>query len=400
MEDMKKFSILMVGETASRIGNNLFDIAIIWYVNKLTSSTAIVGGVTALFNSVVFLEVFTGYFADKIPKAKLMLIIDVLQVLAMITAIVMYSILGTSELLVVCVAFFSKLLGSFFDPTVNAIIPELVDDRNLDKANGINQGIQFATQLIGMLFGGILIAWISLSSFLIVNAITFIVSFISILFLVAKFKIIQSRDLNNRSVLEQSNLVSGIKYVYRNKKLLQIVIISMLTMFLVGPFMSLDVVWVTRVLKSNATIYALTEIMLIIGLLIGNLLAGFIKITLHANLIFSLVCMGLCLAIIGLTKSVFLTLLLVIPFGGSAGIVSVKIMSYLQTTTPKELMGRVTGATTGLSNTAMPLGMLLGGLISEKIGVSLTFIFIGIIIIIFGMSLPLVLLSQLKKAQK
>ncbi len=342
MKDMKKFSILMVGETASRIGNNLFDIAIIWYVNKLTSSTAIVGGVTALFNSVVFLEVFTGYFADKIPKAKLMLIIDVLQVLAMITAIVMYSILGTSELLVVCVAFFSKLLGSFFDPTVNAIIPELVDDRNLDKANGINQGIQFATQLIGMLFGGILIAWISLSSFLIVNAITFIVSFIAILFLVAKFKIIQSRDLNNRSILEQSNLVSGVKYVYRNKKLLQIVIISMLTMFLVGPFMSLDVVWVTRVLKSNATIYALTEIMLIIGLLIGNLLAGFIKITLHANLIFSLVCMGLCLAIIGLTKSVFLTLLLVILFGGSAGIVSVKIMSYLQTTTPKELMGRVT----------------------------------------------------------
>ncbi|WP_204120797.1 MULTISPECIES: MFS transporter [Levilactobacillus] len=82
------------------------------------------------------------------------------------------------------------------------------------------------------------------------------------------------------------------------------------------------------------------------------------------------------LAVMGMVAlpTVTMTFVMRLFIGLGAGTINVAVFTLIQSTTPAGILGRVNGAMLAASNLALPVGMMLGGLISAVIGVSGVFL--------------------------
>lgn len=70
--------------------------------------------------------------------------------------------------------------------------------------------------------------------------------------------------------------------------------------------------------------------------------------------------------------------------GASGTFFNVPLMAYIQETVPPQMMGKVFSLLTTAMTLAAPLGLLLAGPVSERIGVSLWFVISGLLMAAAG----------------
>jgi len=239
--------VLLAGEATSRLGNNFFDIAIMIYLYKVTSNSVVIGLVSGLFNVLVLLNLVTGFLADKYLKTRIMQIVDIAQAVLMFIAAAIYFGNDVTVFTIVGISFLSKILGTFFDPAEDALIPQIIDEDHLSQANGLNQGLQMVTQIIGMLLGGILVTLLPITAFALINGATFLVSLVCLT--------IVNHVLHEQIVVENDettlgNWYDGIVYVAHHQVLRSIILLAMIVNLTLGPIMGLDVEWVKGTLHA------------------------------------------------------------------------------------------------------------------------------------------------------
>ncbi|MBU7496703.1 MFS transporter [Lactiplantibacillus pentosus] len=213
---MKNIYVLLAGESTSQFGNNLFDIAIMWYLYRLTDNSTTIGLISGTFNALVVLNVLTGYLADRFPKTKVMMTIDGLQAVLMGVATYLYYGFAVNIWTLVGVAFIAKILGTVFDPAENALIPQIVPTDQLQRVNSMNQGVKVCAQLVGMLAGGSLVAFVSLADFVLINGLTFLVSLACI---VIVHKRVGHAEQVSVEQVQTRDWYAGLAYVYHNPML-------------------------------------------------------------------------------------------------------------------------------------------------------------------------------------
>lgn len=155
-----RFSFLVVGQTLSQLGDRLHHMALIALVGA--SAAASTGGLELAKLSVVFTAPvilfgpLAGALVDRWNKGRTMLACDALRALLVGLIPWIYGVTGRLSAVYV-VAFFVFLLGTFFNAAKMALIPELVDRRQLFSANAALAFIgRFAT-VGGIVGGGIII---------------------------------------------------------------------------------------------------------------------------------------------------------------------------------------------------------------------------------------------------
>ncbi|MCV3316277.1 MFS transporter [Pediococcus ethanolidurans] len=366
----KYFYILMAGESTSRIGNNLFDIAIMWYLYKLTSNSLLIGVSSGLFNALVLLNILTGYLADRARRLIIMISVDILQALLMLASSFVLHSVTVSALFIIMVIFLSKLLGVFFDPAEDALLPDLVSQNSLSKTNGINQGTQVISQLIDMFIGGSLITSFPMYFIFEINGITFLISLTCLGIIMHS----NTGYVPSASVRKKAKLFDGLNFVKNNPGLLIIMLLAILINLVLGPIMSLDVVWVENVLNGSSFVYSIVQISMLVGIILGNIIVNIVKIRIKQQIVMSLVTTSVSILTFSLFKSIFLTCLMMLLMGVGAGTINVTTYTFLQHITPRALMGRVNGLMITGTNLSLPIGMILGGVLSKLIGVKNVFL--------------------------
>ena len=83
----------------------------------------------------------------------------------------------------------------------------------------------------------------------------------------------------------------------------------------------------------------------------------------HVGLRRALFGIGACTAALGASRSPLLALALLFGLGLLSGVLNVRVMTTLQSSTPGELRGRVLSVTVALAGAAVPAGLALGGLL-------------------------------------
>ena len=156
------FSFLLFGQTVSQLGDKLHHMALIALVGA--GATANTGGMELAKLSVVFtLPVIlfgplAGALVDRWDKRVTMIICDALR--ASIVAFIPALYTATGHLWTVYfVAFFVFVLGLFFNAAKMALIPELVERKQLLAANAALTSIGRVATVFGIVGGGVLIGW-------------------------------------------------------------------------------------------------------------------------------------------------------------------------------------------------------------------------------------------------
>ncbi len=175
------FTFLWVAMLVSNTGTWMSDVGASWLMTTLSPSPLMVALVQTATTLPIFLFAFpAGTLADIIDRRRLLLWAQVLMALtALLMAISVRQDWMTAPLLLL----FAFLLGTgaaFNAPVWQAIIPSLVDKRNLAAAIAINGAGINISRAIGPVVAGFLIVAVGISIPFVINVISFIAVIVAI----------------------------------------------------------------------------------------------------------------------------------------------------------------------------------------------------------------------------
>lgn len=270
----RDFSIMILGQIISLFGNSILRFSLSLYVLDVTGSAAVFGTILAVsMIPTVILSPFGGVLADRLPKQKIMTILD------FVTAgmIVSYDVIFGSTGSLAAVAVFMILLTliqAFYQPAVQASIPLLAAREHLMAANGIVMQVQALAGLLGPILAGMLYGIGGVKPILAASAVCFFLSAVMELFL----RITHDKRAPEASPVRTAllDLKEALLYLIKENTCLfkLLIIVAGINLFLSALFI-IGLPYLVKIyLGMSAQAYGFAEAALGLGSILGGLLSG------------------------------------------------------------------------------------------------------------------------------
>ncbi len=371
---VRDFRLLWAGEAVSVVGDQFTLIALPWLALVLTGSPLALGSVLALMAvpRALFMLI-GGVSVDRLSPRRVMLGSNAVRLVA-VGALGAVVLTGAVELwMVYAFALVFGIADAFFYPAQTSIVPELVDQDQLQRANGIVQGTAQASVLIGPAIAGLVIAGLGASgadltvaglagigAALIVDAGTFLVSLVMLW-------LIRPRARAERSPTSMlDDIRAGFRFVVGSPGMRAMILLSLAAnLLIVGPFeVGVAVIAYTR-LPEGAAAFGLMMSAFGGGSLLGLLPASALPAPRPSR--FAYVVIGAIavagVSLIGLpfVSSTPAAAALIAISGFTLGFGNLHGITWTQSRVPPELMGRVMSVMIMGSVGLVPVSMLLAG---------------------------------------
>jgi len=151
--------LLLSGQTVSRLGSRVSDIALPLLVLALTNSPVQAGLIAATQSlPYLLLSLPAGALLDRWDRKRVMILCDAARGLAMLSILLTYAtthLLGLGQLYAVAVVVGVALV--FFDVAEGAALPQVAPTAHLTQAVGLTATTEAATYLLGPGLAGVLI---------------------------------------------------------------------------------------------------------------------------------------------------------------------------------------------------------------------------------------------------
>lgn len=376
----KPFMLFIFGQLVSSIGAPFTMIAMSWFVYSLTGSTLALGGVLlASTIPLVILRLFAGTLVDRWDRKKTMITTDILRTVILLFPVIMY-FTGSLEIWHLYVA--NALLGSceaFFRPAAFAILPNIVKKEHLVNANGMMNAALTGSMIIGPLLAGIVVAVYSAPHALLINAFTFSLSAITLLFV----------PNNKATIAEEKNflkeLKEGFSFFKNYTGLLWLLCLSAITNAGMGIILTMIVPYAMDVLQVGSQGYGMMQTAVGVGFIIGSVAATFFKkLPRRSVMIYAIIFAGSFIFTMMFAQSFSITLLLIVGFGLNIAIWNTYSTTTYQELVPDEIRGRVQSVRLLIAQGTMPIGMAIGAGIGNVIEITTVLGLVGFSIIISG----------------
>lgn len=374
----KDFTLVVIGQIISLFGNATIRFALPLYLLNLTGSSALYGTVTACaFIPAILLSPIGGIVADRVNKRNIMVILDFFTA----ALIIAFSLFMNGEnlipLLTVTLMLLYGIAGAY-QPSVQASIPALVDQEHFIAANSIINTISSFASLTGPVLGGVMYSAYGLEPVLWVCTVCFVMSAVMEIFIKMPFQ----KQADDGSILKtaRTDFAESIRYIRKEKPVIgkALLVICGINLFLAAMLIVALPYLVTEVLNLEASwanrLYGFAEGAMAAGGLAGGIGAGIFakKLEFHKSgslVIACTICVFPISAVLLLFSSemikyIVITVCCFIIMVFST-IFTVQMMSFIQTETPQNLIGKVIAVILTISMCAQPLGSALYGALFE-----------------------------------
>ncbi len=373
MVKIVNFLLLVVGNAVSVFGNGVYLVSVLLILTETTENAFVLGTLqfAALFPSAV-LAPLGGVLADRYSRVMIMVVMDLLRGGVMIALGIVF-LLGfpVSAAVVILSALAVGAGNALFQPAVLALVPSIVDEQRLSRANGTRVASSQVANITGTAVGGIVFALFGAAFVFIVNGATYILSALSELFIkVNGSGAVAGRE--NRHGDVGAELREGVSFLLSHHDvtaaLLSYTVLTILTppVVLVIPFA------VTGPLGLSTTWVGLLMAGMLGGGITGFLLHGDGKSRgsdVRGYILFScaLGILGTLLFFIGggavlpVAVRAGVALLASLAGGGAIGWTYVNGLGYVQRQTPEALRSRVLSVGEAISGFGVPIVYLLSG---------------------------------------
>jgi len=374
---------LFAASTISNLGDGIGQIAYPWLASAVTRNPLLVA-LVAVFQRLPWLlfSLPAGVITDRYERRRLMVGANIAR--AVLTAAVAALVLGqqdtlpspaqlddpstvvsTNVMLYVVVLAATMFLGTaevLYDNTAQTIMPSLVTEDQLERANGrLWSAEQVTNTLAGPAVGAALLAFAFAAPFF-VDALTFALSAALIFMLPKPAKTTEAAAEHEPWKKE---LAEGFRWLWRHELLRPLAItLGLLNMLGTLSFATL-VLFAQEVLLTSPTEFALLSTGGAIGGVVGGWTASWVskKLGSGPSLWFTLIVGGITSIVVGLSSLWPVVWLMFALFMFTAVLWNVITVSLRQTIIPDQLLGRVNSVYRFFAWGSMPIGALLGGLI-------------------------------------
>ncbi|WP_243526819.1 MFS transporter [Bacillus pseudomycoides] len=361
------YVIFVVGLLISRIGDSLYTFALPWIAYELTGSAVIMSSLFATgVLPIVLFGPIVGVLVDRWDRRKLMWIAD-LGCIVLVAFIPILHILGLLQLWhLYVVSFILAILSMLFDVATLTVIPHIAG-QSLTRANSAYQMVNQIASLAGPALAGIIIAIIGGFNALWINVLSFVATLIAVLLLPKMEK--------NKSIDKAGNLLrnignemkEGFKWLINDRLNLALSLQAMVGNFGASAILGALMYYLLSTLHLSTEQSGFNYTLIGVGGLLGSIIVVPLEQRFRRGILIPIL---LGIGAIGLTYAIWSKSWLApgIAFG-IAMICNIAwntiVASVRQETVPTNMQGRVLGFSRVLTRLAMPLGALVGGVISD-----------------------------------
>lgn len=377
----RNFALLWIGQVTSIVGDIVFNTTLILWVATLIARglpwapLAVSGILLALSLPTFLVGVIAGVFVDRWDRRRTMLQMDALRAVLVLLLLLLAGVIPLPFLVggklpvfwmlgtIYGIVLIMSTCTQFFNPSRFAVIGEIVDEPDRAKASGMSQMMFSIALVVGpplaaLLFFGVGVQWA-----LLLNALSFVVSFIT----VSAISIPQSaRDFRPGFLREFG---AGIRFYMGNRVLMTLLITGILFFLSTGALTTLDIFFLTQNLHASTHLYGFLGGAMGVGSVVGALFAGLLAQRIGIGRLFwlSAIAAGIMIIIYARVTSIFPALVLLSFFGLLSSAVNVAVLPLMLRATPQELIGRAISVRSPITSGASLLSIAVAGYLASTV---------------------------------
>jgi predicted MFS family arabinose efflux permease len=361
----RDFWLYFSGQLISQVGTSFTLFALPLLVFELTHSATNLALTTAAnFVPYLLFGLVLGALADRVNRKRMMLLAD----LGRAAVIIVLPLLALSGALrvqdIYAVAFVQSTLGILFNCGEFAAIPSLVGRDDLVAANGRIMATNSAGQILGPILAGVLVTLVSPADLLFFDAVSFVVSAVSLAAIRRSFNAVDQPGPAHTGVVAGllRDVRAGLHYVWSQPVLRSISLMMALINFVASTESSQLVLFAKSVLGASNSEVALLFAAGAAGVVIISISAGPIRrrLSFAVTAIGALAVSGLTVTAMALIGSYPAALVLWAASCGFGLLLNINTAALRQTIVPNDMYGRVVSIAQVLAWSAIPLGALAG----------------------------------------
>jgi MFS family permease len=311
------------------------------------------------------LSLFGGVIADRFPKHRLILI---MQIAATIQALILGGLVLTKLItieLVYLLAFIQGVINAVDNPVRQTFVGEIIGRERLQNAVALNS-MQFnIARIFGPAVAGVVVAQAGVAPALLISAVGFVGAAFSLL-IMDRSAITATPPKVQSSVVEQ--LSEGISYAWGTPSVLLVLIIVAAIGTFGYNFTVVLPLLAGFVLKTDAVGLGTLSACMGAGSLAGAIGTTYARSISHQRLLIASAAFSILLGLTALTTNFALACGLLIILGFFGVTFATTANTLLQTTVPDALRGRVISIYILLFVGSTPIGAFLIGVLSNTLG--------------------------------
>jgi MFS family permease len=380
------FRSLLASTGISNLGDGIDVVALPLVAATLTRDPVVFAGVAVAGRLPWLLfALHAGVLVDRLDRRRLMAWMNVMR-FALLTLLGVAVVAGWTRMwLLYGVAFVLGIGEALFDTAAQSILPMLVHQEDLERANGRLYAAEIVSnQFAGPPLGGILFG-VAASLPILIDAGTFLLSALLILRITGSYAARPSDTGTDESI--NSEIVVGLRWLWNHRILRTLALMLGLLNGFGMALLAVFPLFAIEVLGLTSTGYGLLFTCLGVGGLLASLMAGKIidRFGRGAPMALSVLVFGSTTVVQGLASSGVVVGAMAVLYGAAIVVWNVITVSLRQAIVPPYLLGRVNSAYRLLGWGSMPIGSLLGGVLAASFGLRVPFLVAGGVWLVAGL---------------
>ena len=400
----RNFQLFFSGQLISLIGTWMQTVAQSWLVYRLTGSGLKLGAVGFASQIPVFLFApIGGIVADRSHRKH---VVIATQVASMLLAFVLAALTLTHRVQVWHVFVLAALLGvvnAFDIPGRQSFLVDMVGKEDLMNAIALNSSMFNGARVIGPAVAGVLVARLGEGWCFFVNGVSYIAVIIGLMLMDVHAP---PRVSGKGSPLE--HIIEGFQFVSRTAPIRALMLLLGVVSVTGMPYVVLMPIFADKILHDGgqefATLIGSHDLGAVrLGILMGSAgvgaLLGALTLAVRSGVKglgtwISVCCagFGFSLMLFAFSKSFWLSVLLLLPVGYFIMLQMAASNTLIQVMVPDALRGRTMAVYSMMFMGMAPIGALLGGALSDRLGAAMTVAIGGLASVAgawwFGLQLP------------
>ncbi|MCM2354903.1 MAG: MFS transporter [Pseudobdellovibrio sp.] len=230
LKNNAEFRKLFTGQTVSFFGSMMSYVAIPYQTYEITKSSFLVGLISSVqLVPLLIAGLYGGALADMVDRRKLLLIAEAGLFITMLLFLVNSMLPNPSIVILMILAAVSSALVGLHRPAMDAIVPQLVEKKDLQAVAALGSLRYAIGAVAGPALAGVLIAAVGVKATYAIDALTFLISIWALWLMkpVPTPEALEKADLNS--------IKEGIRFAYKNPLILGTYLVDIVAMVFAMP---------------------------------------------------------------------------------------------------------------------------------------------------------------------
>jgi MFS family permease len=373
----RDFSLLIFGQIISLFGNMILSFALPIYVLDISGSAALFGIVSGVpFISLLIMTPIGGIIADRFKKQRVMFWLDASTTLIIVLYLVANSFTESVIPIIIVKLLALNAIQGMYIPAVQASVPVLVPTDKLTSGNASVGVVNSLSSMIGLAVAGVMYARFGLVPILTVSAICFALT--AFMDLLIRIPFVKQDSSGGVMHIVKSDIALSFRFISKEKPIIAKSVIFIF--FLILLLTSILMIGVPVIIKEHLHIgmeyVGISQSIMMVGGLAGGVIAGALgsKLTMkNSLLILALGCIFIILiGIILIVEFPVFTAYIILTAASALLFLTIQLfniaaITFIQTETPMELIGKVMSLVMILPFLAQGIGHIFYGALFEQL---------------------------------